>query len=207
MNWPQTGALVALGLSITALLLLAISPLGWRAGWWHFRFAFSWLMTFSGFLAAAAVIVSLLVLVLGWSGLDQRAMAMAAVALIVGLVVAYVRGATIACGRRYRRFTTLRPTQKILLPSWRYSPREQPRMPPPLSMRIRSSRSSRRRPTPTSGPSKWCAAQQRHSNKRWTSQSRCQVGRLLLPIPLKAGLRPAKGAGGSASPTTSSFEF
>ena len=90
MNWPQTGALVALGLSITALLLLAISPLGWRAGWWHFRFAFSWLMTFSGFLAAAAVIVSLLVLVLGWSGLDQRAMAMAAVALIVGLVVAYV---------------------------------------------------------------------------------------------------------------------
>ena len=102
MNWPQTGALAAFGLSIAALLLLAISPLGWRTGWWHFRFAFSWLMTSSGFLATAALIVSFLVLVLGWSALDQGAMAMAAVAMIVGSILAYLPW-------RYNRMRTTLP--------------------------------------------------------------------------------------------------
>ena len=73
-----------------ALLLLAIAPVGWRAGWWHFRFAFAWLMTSSGFAAAAAAIVSLLVLLFGGSHLEAGSLAMAAAALVVGAVLVYI---------------------------------------------------------------------------------------------------------------------
>jgi len=90
MGWSQVGAALGLCLAALALLLLAISPLGWRAGWWHFRFAFTWLMTASGIVAAAATAVSLLTLLLGWSGLDARGMAMAAAGLVLGAVLVYV---------------------------------------------------------------------------------------------------------------------
>jgi uncharacterized protein (DUF1499 family) len=90
MTWSQIGALLSLCLAVVALLLLAIAPLGWRARWWHFRFAFAWLMTSSGFAAAAAVIVSLLVLVFGGSHLEAGSLAMAAAALVVGAVLVYV---------------------------------------------------------------------------------------------------------------------
>jgi uncharacterized protein (DUF1499 family) len=90
MSWSQIGALLSLCLAVVALLLLAIAPVGWRARWWHFRFAFAWLMTSSGFAAAAAVIVSLLVLVFGGSHLEAGSRAMAAAALVVGAVLVYV---------------------------------------------------------------------------------------------------------------------
>ena len=90
MSWLPAGAAVALGLAVLAVLLLAIAPLGWRAGWWHFRFAFTWLMTSSAVVAAAAVIVSLLVLVIGSSHLESSGLVMAAAALAVGAVLVYV---------------------------------------------------------------------------------------------------------------------
>lgn len=90
MSWSQVGALLAFCLVALALLLLAIAPIGWRAGWWHFRFAFTWLMTSSGFIAAAAAIVSLLVLLLGRSELGTGGLAMAAAALVLGAVLVYV---------------------------------------------------------------------------------------------------------------------
>jgi uncharacterized protein (DUF1499 family) len=90
MDWLKYGVLIGLGLAILALLLLAIAPVGWRAGWWHFRFAFSWLMTPSGFLALAAVIVSLLSLVLGWATLDTSIAVMGLAALILGAGLVYV---------------------------------------------------------------------------------------------------------------------
>ena len=31
-------------LAAAAVVLLALGPIGWRAGWWHFRFAFQTLM-------------------------------------------------------------------------------------------------------------------------------------------------------------------
>jgi hypothetical protein len=70
MSWWETGAFLSLMLALLALLLLAFAPLGWRAGWWHFRFAFTWLMTASGVAALAAVIVALGVLLLSWSQLS-----------------------------------------------------------------------------------------------------------------------------------------
>ena len=90
MSWSQIGALLSFCLAILALLLLAIAPVGWRAGWWHFRFAFAWLMTSSGFAAAAAAIVSLLVLLFGGSHLEAGSLAMAAAALVVGAVLVYI---------------------------------------------------------------------------------------------------------------------
>ena len=90
MSWSQPIALLGFCLAGLALLLLAISPIGWRAGWWHFRFAFTWLMTSSGVIAAAAVVVSLVALVLGWSDLGARGVAMATIGLLLGATLVYV---------------------------------------------------------------------------------------------------------------------
>src|SRR5262245_23342233 len=90
MSWSEIGALLSFCLAVAALLLLAIAPVGWRAGWWHFRFAFAWLMTSSAFAAAAALIVSLLVLLFGGSHLEAGSLAMAAAALVVGAVLVYI---------------------------------------------------------------------------------------------------------------------
>ena len=65
-NWAPYEACLGLGLAVAALVLLVVAPLGWRAGWWHFRFAFSWLMPASGYVALVAAIVSLFVLAAGW---------------------------------------------------------------------------------------------------------------------------------------------
>jgi uncharacterized protein (DUF1499 family) len=90
MDWTKYGVLVGLGLAVLALLLLTFAPIGWRAGWWHFRFAFSWLMTSSGLLALAAVIVALFSLTLGWATLDSSVVLMGLAALILGAVLVYV---------------------------------------------------------------------------------------------------------------------
>jgi len=90
MVLPKFSPLVALVFSVAALLLLALAPLGWRAGWWAYRFAFSWLMPSSAAIAAIAVTVSVLTLVLGWSALDLRGLVMVSVALILGTVLVYV---------------------------------------------------------------------------------------------------------------------
>ena len=90
MSWSQIGAVLSFCLAALALLLLAIAPVGWRARWWHFRFAFAWLMTSSGFAAAAAAIVSLLALLFGGSHLEAGSLAMAAAALVLGAVLVYI---------------------------------------------------------------------------------------------------------------------
>jgi len=89
-NWTMYGAYLGLGLAAVALVLLAISPLGWREGWWHFRFAFTWLMPASGYIAAAAAVVSVLVFAAGWSRLTRRGLMIAGIALAAGAVLAYV---------------------------------------------------------------------------------------------------------------------
>src|SRR5262249_23228107 len=90
MNWWETGAFLSLMLALLALLLLALAPLGWRAGWWHFRFAFTWLMTASGVAALAAGIVALGGLLLGWSQLSPRRLTIATIGLVLVAVLVYV---------------------------------------------------------------------------------------------------------------------
>jgi len=81
---------LALALAGTAVVLLALGPIGWRAGWWHFRFSLLTLMPWAAYFGLASVIVSVLALVIGLSRLDWRGIALALVALIGGGLIAYV---------------------------------------------------------------------------------------------------------------------
>jgi uncharacterized protein (DUF1499 family) len=89
-NWASIGACLGLGLAILALVLLAAGPLGWRFGWWHFRFAFFWLMPTAAFAALAAAVVSIAVLAFGWSHLGGRGLALAGLGVVLGAAIAYV---------------------------------------------------------------------------------------------------------------------
>jgi uncharacterized protein (DUF1499 family) len=89
-NWTGIAAYVGVGLAVLALIALAVGPLGWRLGWWHFRFAFFWLMPWAAYGAIAAAAISLLALVFGWSSLGARGIALAAVGVVVGAAVAYM---------------------------------------------------------------------------------------------------------------------
>jgi uncharacterized protein (DUF1499 family) len=81
---------LALALAGAAVVLLALAPIGWRAGWWHFRFSLLTLMPWAAYFGLAAVIVSVLALAIGFTRLDWRGIALALVALIGGGLVAYV---------------------------------------------------------------------------------------------------------------------
>jgi uncharacterized protein (DUF1499 family) len=89
-NWALYGAYLGFGLAVVAAVLLVVSPLGWHAGWWHFRFAFFWLMTYSAYIALAAVVVCILALAVGRSGLGGRGITMAGIGIVLSAVLAYV---------------------------------------------------------------------------------------------------------------------
>jgi uncharacterized protein (DUF1499 family) len=82
--------LLALALSVIALALLALGPIGWRAGWWHFRFALLTLMPWAAYFGIAALVVSVLTLLLGRSRIEGRGIAIAIVAFVAGGLIAYV---------------------------------------------------------------------------------------------------------------------
>ena len=84
------GPVAALTFSATAVLLLALAPLGSRLGWWHYRFGLHWLMPSSGYLAAIAVILSVGTLALGWSQLSLRGRIMLTATFVLGAALAYV---------------------------------------------------------------------------------------------------------------------
>ena len=80
----------ALALAVIAVVLLAVGPIGWRAGWWHFRFAFLNLMPWAAYFGMAALVVSALTLLLGRSRIERRGIAVAVLAFAVGGLIAYV---------------------------------------------------------------------------------------------------------------------
>jgi uncharacterized protein (DUF1499 family) len=80
----------ALALAVIAAVLLALGPLGWRAGWWHFRFAFQTLMPWAAYFGIAALIVSVATLLLGRSRIEGRGIAIAIIAFAGGGLIAYV---------------------------------------------------------------------------------------------------------------------
>ena len=90
MSWSQGGAWLGLSLAVLALLSLAIGPVGWRMGWWHYRFAFSWLMTASAILAIGAILVALGAMLFGRSAVGAAGGAAGALALLMGIVLLYV---------------------------------------------------------------------------------------------------------------------
>ena len=80
----------ALAPAVIAAVLLTLGPLGWRAGWWHYRFAFQTLMPWAAYFGIAALIVSVVTLLLGRSRIEWRGIAIAIVAFAGGGLIAYV---------------------------------------------------------------------------------------------------------------------
>jgi uncharacterized protein (DUF1499 family) len=76
-------------LGVAALLLLAAGPLGWRAGWWSYRIAFTALMPYAFYCGVAAMAVSAAALVVSLGRLARRGIVFAALGLVIGAVVAY----------------------------------------------------------------------------------------------------------------------
>jgi uncharacterized protein (DUF1499 family) len=81
---------LAAAFATAAVVLLALGPIGWRAGWWNFRFAFQTLMPWAGYCAIAALAVSALALLLARSRIEWRGVALAVAAFAAGLLIAYV---------------------------------------------------------------------------------------------------------------------
>lgn len=90
MHWPTIGAVTTLALSSAALVLLAAAPLGWRLGWWPYGFGLNRLMPASGYVGAAAVTLSVLTLVLGWSKLRLSGLGMLAAGFCLSATLVYV---------------------------------------------------------------------------------------------------------------------
>src|SRR5467141_1770491 len=86
-NWPLYGTYPGFSLAVVALVLLVVSPLGWHAGWWHFRFAFFWLMPYSAYIAMAAIVVCVIALAVGRSGLGGRGITMAVFGVLVNMAL------------------------------------------------------------------------------------------------------------------------
>jgi uncharacterized protein (DUF1499 family) len=82
------GAL-GLVLAVAALLLLAAGPIGWRAGWWSFRLAFTTLMPYAFYAGVAAMAVSVLALVVALGSIRRRGVVLAACGLVIGGAAAY----------------------------------------------------------------------------------------------------------------------
>lgn len=81
---------IGLLLAAIAVLLLALAPGGWRAGWWPYRFSLATLMPLAAYCGAAAAAVAVLSLVVGRSALGALGLAAALIAIVAGGLVAYV---------------------------------------------------------------------------------------------------------------------
>jgi uncharacterized protein (DUF1499 family) len=90
MRLPTFGPAPALAVSLAALCLLAIAPLGSRLGWWYYGFGLYRLMPASGFLAVCAAVLCVLTLLQGWPQLRPRVLAMLVTAIALNAVLIYM---------------------------------------------------------------------------------------------------------------------
>jgi uncharacterized protein (DUF1499 family) len=78
------------GLAVAAFVMLAMAPVGWHAGWWHFRTAFFVLMQYSAYIGAGAAVVSLIGVIAALVVHNRRSLLLGVLGLVVGGVLAYV---------------------------------------------------------------------------------------------------------------------
>lgn len=83
------GPRVAFGLAVLALGLLAVGPLGWRLGLWHYTLPLRYLLPDAGCAGAAAAVAALASGSL-WNRLEPAGRAMALAALLLGVMATYV---------------------------------------------------------------------------------------------------------------------
>src|SRR5436190_14093134 len=89
-SWLRHVPVIALALAVIAGVLLALGPIGWRAGWWHFRFALLTLMPWAAYVGIAALVVAAAALFLGRSRIEGRGITIAIIAFAASAAVAYV---------------------------------------------------------------------------------------------------------------------
>jgi uncharacterized protein (DUF1499 family) len=77
-------ALLGFVLGVTALLMLAAGPIGWRAGWWNYRVGLQTLLPYAGYVGLAAVAMSALALAFGARAMARRGLVLAALGLVIG---------------------------------------------------------------------------------------------------------------------------
>jgi len=82
-------AILGLMLAVAALLLLVAGPLGWRAGWWSFRLAFTALMPYAFYCGVAGMALSAVALVVSFGRIARRGVIVAGLGLVIGAVAAY----------------------------------------------------------------------------------------------------------------------
>ena len=82
--------MLAAVLAFIAVAVLGSAPLGWRAGWWHFRFSLLTLLPWAAYFGIAALVISVLALLLGRSRIRSRGVVIAVIAFVAGGLVAYV---------------------------------------------------------------------------------------------------------------------
>ncbi|HVC50643.1 MAG TPA: DUF1499 domain-containing protein [Stellaceae bacterium] len=86
----RPGVWLALLIALSALGLLAISPIGWRARWWHYEFAFRSLMPWAFYCGVVGAGLGLVTVAFGSSGLARRHFMIALAAIVIGAVTAAV---------------------------------------------------------------------------------------------------------------------
>jgi uncharacterized protein (DUF1499 family) len=75
-------------LAVLAALMLAAGPIGWRLGLWHFRFVFWNIMEPAAFIAAGALVISLIAL-FWWGGASTGGRVMTILGILAGAVLVY----------------------------------------------------------------------------------------------------------------------
>src|SRR5204863_2580331 len=88
-RWLRAAPLLALLLAVAAAALLALGPLGWRIGWWHFRFAFFGLMPWAAYCGLAAMTLAVLAILFGRRSIAGRQIAIGVIAFLIGAAIAY----------------------------------------------------------------------------------------------------------------------
>lgn len=84
------GAVLGFVLAIAALLMLAAGPLGWRAGWWHYRVGLQTLMPYAGYVGVVGMAISALTLIFGTRTIARRGIILAVLGLLIGGTAAYL---------------------------------------------------------------------------------------------------------------------
>jgi uncharacterized protein (DUF1499 family) len=72
------------------MAVVALGPLGWRIGWWHYGVAFETLMPWAGYVGIAAMIVSVLAVVAVLMGRQRGRLVLALASLAAGAVAVYM---------------------------------------------------------------------------------------------------------------------
>jgi uncharacterized protein (DUF1499 family) len=83
-------AVLGFVVAVAALLMLAAGPLGWRAGWWHYRVGLQTLMPYAGYVGIAGTAVSALALIFGARSIGRGGIVLAVLGLLIGGAATYL---------------------------------------------------------------------------------------------------------------------